>query len=261
MADGDEDPVDRMLDDRAGAEVTEPRAVHAPRGPVARAQHLGHLGVPDELDLGVREGAVLHDLRCPQLLAAMDHDHLVAEAREVGRLLHRGVAAAHHHHPLAAEEETVAGGAGRDSESEVELFARDLEQLGRGAAGDDHRLRRVLALLDPDAERVGGEIHPRHLGVHDLGAEALGLGAEHLHQLGAEDRVHEARIVLDLGGDGELAAGLVAAEQQRLEVGAGRVDRGGVPGRAGPDDDDLTKFGQIDLPRRGWPVRQDVGGF
>ena len=46
-------------------------------------------------------------------------------------------------------------------------------------------------------------------------------------------------IVLDVGGDGELAAGLDALDQHRLQHGARGIDRGGVAGRARADDQDL----------------------
>ena len=46
-------------------------------------------------------------------------------------------------------------------------------------------------------------------------------------------------IVLDVGGDGELAAGLDALDQDRLQHGARRIDGGRVAGRARADDDDL----------------------
>ena len=66
-----------------------------------------------------------------------------------------------------------------------------------------------------------------------LGAEALGLLAQVVHQLRAHDAVGEAGEVLDLGGVHQRAAGGDRAlEDQRLEVGAGGVDRGGVARRA-----------------------------
>ena len=65
--------------------------------------------------------------------------------------------------------------------------------------------------------------------------------------------VGEAGEVLDLGGEHELAAGLVggggrlALDDQRGEVGPGGVDGGGEAGGAGPDDDDVADAGR-------WPV-------
>ena len=70
----------------------------------------------------------------------------------------------------------------------------------------------------------------------DLGADMLGLLLHLLHQPGALDDVGEARIVLDVGGDGQLAARLHARDQHRLEHGARGIDGGGVAGGAGPDD-------------------------
>ena len=72
-----------------------------------------------------------------------------------------------------------------------------------------------------------------------------------LHQPGALDDLGEARIVLDVGGDGELAAGLHALDQDRLEHGARRIDRGGVAGRAGADDDELG-VGNFGHRKRSW---------
>jgi len=75
------------------------------------------------------------------------------------------------------------------------------------------------------------------------GAEALNLGLGALHQLGAEDPLGEARVVLDLGGDRQLAARLHALEDHRRETGARGVERRREAGRAGADDQDLDVLG------------------
>ena len=69
------------------------------------------------------------------------------------------------------------------------------------------------------------------------GPESLRLLAKLVHELGSEDPVGEARVVLDIGGDHQLAAGRRTLEDEGLQVGAGRVESGGEPGRAGSDDD------------------------
>ena len=58
-------------------------------------------------------------------------------------------------------------------------------------------------------------------------------------QVGAHD-VLEARVVLDLGRVPQLAARDALLEHQGRDPGAARVQRGGLPGRAGADDDDLV---------------------
>ena len=73
----------------------------------------------------------------------------------------------------------------------------------------------------------------------ELGADMGGLLLHLLHEPGALDHVGKARIVLDVGGDGELAAGRDALDQDRIEHGAGGIDRRGIAGRAGADDHDL----------------------
>ena len=88
------------------------RVAQAQRLDRAVADHVADLGVPLELDLGVGERAVLHDLRRPQLVAAVDDRDLGRELGEEDRLLDRGVAAADHRDRLLAEEEAVARGAG-----------------------------------------------------------------------------------------------------------------------------------------------------
>ena len=83
-----------------------------------------------------------------------------------------------------------------------------------------------------------------HVGGHQRGAEALGLGAHVLHQLRALDPLREARVVLDVRGEHELAARAEALDHQRRQVGARGVDGRGVAGGAAADDDHLVQVRQ-----------------
>ncbi len=70
-----------------------------------------------------------------------------------------------------------------------------------------------------------------NLGDHvedDPGADMLGLLLHLLHQPGALDDIGKARIVLHIGCDRHLAAGLDALDQDRLQHGAGGIDRGRI---------------------------------
>ena len=88
--------------------------------------------------------------------------------------------------------------------------------------------------MSPTQTRFGvaGEVDAVGVGGDELGAEALGLLAELRHELGAHDPVGEAGVVLDVGREHELAAGADALDDERVQVGARGVDRGGQPGRA-----------------------------
>ena len=107
--------------------------------------------------------------------------------------------------------------------------------------GDDHR-RRIHRSAGRCVISNGcvAEIHALDLLHREDGAEALRLLAHQVHQLRPEDALGEAGIVLDVGGDGELPAGLHALEDERREVGAGEIERGRAAGRAGADDDDFV---------------------
>ena len=69
-----------------------------------------------------------------------------------------------------------------------------------------------------------------------LGLEALGVLLEALHQVRALHAVGVGRPVVDVGGGHELAALRDAGDQHRAQVGAGGVDRGGIAGGAGAEN-------------------------
>ena len=120
-------------------------------------------------------------------------------------------------------------------------FAGDAEPLRRRARSDDQSLGlNLVPLFGPDGERSFAQVNLVDERDEELGAEAPGLLLELLHQLRALNALGEAGVVLDLGGDGELAAGLRAVDDERVEFGARRVDGGGQARRAGADDDDLA---------------------
>ncbi len=76
-------------------------------------------------------------------------------------------------------------------------------------------------------------------------AKALRLFAHVFDQFGAEDAVRKAGEILDHGGEAELPARLVAVDDQRLQIGARRVDGGGKAGATASDDDHVVHY---DLP-------------
>ena len=227
-----------MLADLVGLDVPEGGARHLPGLRVL--DRLDH-GIQEERDLRVLASALLHDLRGPQRVAAMHDLHLAAEAGQVERLLHRRIAAADHHDVLVLEEEAVAGRARGEAATHQRALLRQVQRAGGGSGGDDHGLGLVGRALRADHERVAGEVHARHVLGDHVGAEALGLLAHRLHEVGADDAVHEAGIVLDQRGQHELPAGLHTREHERRQIAPGRVDGRRVAGRPGADDDHLAR--------------------
>ena len=107
------------------------------------------------------------------------------------------------------------------------------------ASARDGRLGGV-GIADPHLEGRLDEVDLGDLLRAELGAEARGLVPHACHELGAHDAVREAGEVLHLGGEHELAAGLVARrrglalEHQRARGWPGRCRSrpSGRPGRS-----------------------------
>src|SRR4051812_38510625 len=238
VTDGDERAVDAQRLFLAGLGVAQ----HDPADRSVRtALEPDRLERRLELQVVDVAGAVDHDRRGAELVAAVDHRDLARELREEDRVLHRRVAAADHDRGLLTEERRVAGGAVRNAARSEFLLAGDPELLRLGAHREDHGARAVLVVADPDAVQttVLRQLDLRHL-VGDealLAAEADGLVAELLHHLGPHDAIREARIVLDIGRLLEQTAPGEALDHQRLQVGTRRVERGRVAGRTGANDD------------------------
>ena len=90
----------------------------------------------------------------------------------------------------------------------------------------------IRAAVARQPERPARQIDRGDMVPDDLGPDMLGLGLHLLHQPRALDDVAEAGIIFDVGGGGQLAAGLDALDDDRVQAGARGIDGGGVAGRA-----------------------------
>ena len=122
----------------AVAYVAQPQAVYVL---FFDAEHFVDDGVGAQLDIGMRDGALQHDLGGAEGLAPVQQRDLGGEAGEEQRFFHGRVAAADHGDRLAAEEEAVAGGATGDAVADQRLLAGQTQPARAGAGGDDQRAR------------------------------------------------------------------------------------------------------------------------
>src|SRR5262245_47950598 len=251
MADGDEYAVRRALAARAGFDVAQNDAFHLQW--VLLAQNLFEHGVPDHGNFRILEQTVLQNLFGAERIAPVHDRDARSEIGEEQRLLDRGIAAADHQHVIAPIEEAIAGGASGYAIALEFLLGRQVEPARLGTGRNNHAVGEVvIAGIAIDSERAPAEIGSAHMVGNELGPDMLGLPLHLLHQPGALDDVGEAGIILDIGGDGELSAGLDALDQNRLQHGAGGIDRSRIAGSARTDDDEL---GSVSLAhRRGTPV-------
>ena len=195
------------------------------------------------LDVGGGGHALLHDLGGAEVGLAHHEVHLGGEVREVGGFLAGGVAAADDGHRLLAVEEAVARGAGRHARPGVLLLVGQAEVLGAGPGGDDDGVGLdAVRAVDGDGVGAAREVDRGDVAAADVGAVALGLEAHPFHEFEAVDRLGLAGEVLDVGGDGELSAGLHAGVEHGGEVGSSGVDGRRVARRARADDEAFEMF-------------------
>ncbi len=161
----------------------------------------------------------------------------LGDVGQVQRLLDRGIAATDHRDHLVAVEEAVTGGAGGYAATGERFFGGQAEILRRSACCDDQRIAGVDAAVTAQGERALLQLGCMNVIEDDLGVEALGVFLHAHHQIRAGQAFNVARPVVDLGGGGQLAAGLDAGDHQWLQVGAGSVYRSGITGRARAEDD------------------------
>ena len=150
---------------------------------------------------------------------------LRGELGEEGRLLEGGVAPADHGDRLVLEEEAVAGGAGRDAVAD-ELASRwsRPEHLGLGAGGHDDGPGLVVGhVAHLDVEGARREVDPVTFSVRNSAPKRAAWARKLAISSGPMMPVDEAGVVLHLGGEHELAAGLVAGGRRaRPRSPAGR---------------------------------------
>ena len=170
----------------------------------------------------------------------MHQRDLGGEIGEKQRLLDRGIAAADHQHLLAAIEKSIAGGAGGDAIAAEFLLAGQIEPARLRAGRQNQRLGEIdIAGIAVEPKRPARQIDFAHMVGDEPGADMSGLLLHLLHEPGALDHVGIAGIIFDVGGDGELAAGRHALDQDRIKHRAGGIDSRRVARRPGADDHDL----------------------
>jgi len=121
-----------------------------------------------------------------------------------------------------------------DEELELELDDSRLELLQSRRVGRD-----PASASEREDERPDRHVDSRDRVDDDLGAEVLGLPAGRVHEGRSLDPLREAGEVLDVGRRRDLAARLVALEDERREVRARRIDGGCQTGTARAQDNDV----------------------
>lgn len=237
----------------AGDGVLDTQVGHQAHGLLV-TQDLGRNGVETNGHLGVRQETVGHGLAGTKLVATDQNGNRAAVLGQEHGLFGSGVTTTDHIEGLVTEDwhGTVTDGTGADSVLPVLGLTGQVKTTGIGTSGDDDGIGsagglivRTIVPLRPQLERPLREIHSRDSLSDNLSSEPDGLLAHVLHQLCTTDTIREAGEVLDVGGGGELTASSGAVSQHtlikdRLELRTREIDRGGVCGGAGANDNDFA---------------------
>lgn len=197
-------------------------------------------GVPVNLNFGIIGNALRHDFRGAECVAAVDEMNFRGEMREKVRFFAGGVAAAENGDFDIAVKRAVTGGAGADTFASEEVFLAGNASDARGRAGcDDDGFGLDFSRGQFYPIRSRGEID-RLDGVGlNAGAEFFGLLAHVVCEGESVDAVGKSGEVFNVGGDGELSAGLSALDDEGAEICAGGINAGGETGASGADDDEI----------------------
>src|SRR5690606_20439645 len=235
VADGDEYAVGAELPGGAVLHVAQGHAGHDAVVAVDAVHH----GVPDKLDLRVALGSLLHNLAGPQLVAAVDDGDLAGELGQEDGFLHGRVAAAHHDDLTIAEEEAIARGARGHAAADQFLLAGHAQPFGRRAGGDNQRVGLVRVRQRLHRERPLTEIDGVGPPRDEPGAETSGQFLHLSHEIRTHDAFREYRDEFHHGGQRQLAAGFIAFQDERIEIGPGGIQCGGIARRPGAENDNL----------------------
>ena len=223
------------------------------RGELVVAVQRGDRAVPHQLELRVGEGAVLHDLRGAQLVAAVDEVDLLGEAGEERGLLDRGVAAADDRDLLVAEEEPVAGRAPRDAVTGQPVLVGDVRACGSRTRSPGSPCARGARCPSPSVTFLISPVRSTAVTSSVTSSAPKRSACARISSMSSGPMMPSRKpgkfstSVVFISAPPAVTA---PSKTSGLQVGPGGVDRGGVAGGAGADDDDLADVGGHGSPSR-----------
>ena len=224
----------------SGAPIAQGQTLHP-----AIAAHIQHFAVPVNGDGWVGPHAVGHGGAGPELLRPHDLVNVTAVLGEINRLLTGGVTSSHHSQFGVAElrSRPIADGARTDAAAPEALLRGQAEAVRPCPGGDHQGMGQQGASISLDPEGALTEIDLIGIRFQQMCPPAHGLGTHQIHQVRTQNSVRETGEILHIGGGHQLTAryatALESSDQQRFEVGPGRVDRCGVAGRSRADDHEI----------------------
>jgi len=146
---------------------------------------------------------------------------------------------------LPLVEEAIAGGARRNALAHEFRLGFQSQVTGRSPGGDDERVAGVFGGVALEPKGALLQVHRLDVVECDLGLETLGVFLESLHQFRALNALTVRGPVVHVGGGHQLSARSEARDEEGLQVGARRVDRGGITRGAGAQNQQAGVSGRF----------------
>src|SRR5690349_23820645 len=205
-----------------------------------------------EFHFVVGSRAIQHDLGRAKFRPAMDDVNPRGVARQEHGLFHGRVATTHHSNGLAAEKIAVARSASGNSPAHKLALPRPPKKPRGCTRGNNQRPAFIRILARHNFEWTPAQIDIADRAGFELSTESLGLLAHVFYQFGPKNAVGKTGEVLDHGSQGELAAGFMAIDHQRLQICASGVNGRSKAGTAAADNDHVVHSNApaiLDSPR------------
>ena len=161
---------------------------------------------------------------------------------KINRFIDRCIAAADDCHFTVTVEKTVTSSASRYPPSDIGLLRWQSQILCRRTRGDDERIAGIFPHIADQPDRLGIQFGRMNLVEFDPCFETFGMFKETLHQIRSRYALSVPWPVFDFRSRHQLSALLQSCNQKRFEIGSCRINRCGITGRAGSQNDHIGMY-------------------
>jgi len=231
VADGDEHSLQRDITRRVILDIPDAHTGHA----TVITEHFLQYVVPGNRYLALGffpEQAILQDLFGTQRLAPVDQSDVGGDIGEIECFLDRRVAATDHGDWLVPVKKAVAGGTAGNSPALEGFLGRQPQIHRRGPGSDNQRIAGIDAGIAFQTKRRLLQVAGMDMIENDIRMKAFRVQTHAFHQRWPLQRFIATGPVFHFGCGHQLATLFQPGDQNRVEVGACRVDGRRIAGRA-----------------------------
>jgi hypothetical protein len=199
--------------------------------------------IPNDLDLGIGLKPLLQDAAGTKGVPTMNQMDFGSESGHEQPFVECRIATADHGDLHLPEKRRITGGAIGNTPTRQPFLTGHAQPPILGAGGQNNGTRQEVNVTHDDPKAALGRLYLRHPFSAKFSTVPFCLLAHRLGQLIAVDAVRLARVVLHQRRERDLPARHAVLEHHRAAHGPRTIERGGQPGRAATDDNDVIAAG------------------